>query len=178
MPLLNCPNAEDLLELVTIPNEISLVKRLSLKARVRFCASCREKVEKIENTWQGYFSPEPEITSSLLNVYSRLQKDETLILKGWKLEDARIASRRTLSQKAFQGGWLFRGGVSLAAAGLVAFIGATSLQQEETLNEVNMSASAEVPRVQIRIRDKDRVKVHYIQPKLLQTIEFETASAE
>ena len=61
----------------------------------------------IKTKWDAYFSPEPELTSSLIRVYSRLQNDETLILKGWKLSEQRPT--KSLGHRLLAEGWLFAG---------------------------------------------------------------------
>lgn len=178
--LLNCPKPEVLLELFTIPDEISLRQKLSTRAHAFFCAGCQDKLAQLQRSWSDFFKPEPDITPSLLKVYSRLQSDETLILKGWKLGEA--PRRRGARHFLFKEGWLFRGSVSLAMASMVVFVVTTSLSPRQNATEDLMverrSATGEVPLVQIRIQKKDQVKVHYLQPELLQTIEFETTRAE
>jgi hypothetical protein len=44
---------------------------------------------------------------------------------------------------------------------------------------VPVAANEHLPFAQIRVEDKDnnRVQVHYVQPELLQSVEFETTSA-
>ena len=178
MSLLKCPKPETLLEYVTIPDEMSAPKRLLLKLRTGSCPDCQRKIQSIRAKWDSYFAPEPDINSSLLNVYSRLQNDETLILKGWKLDDPRRA-KRTVGHRLIKEGWLFRGVVTGAMALLVVMVTLPSSDDPGTdLREVPMASRSSVPPVQIRIEDKDRVKVHYLQPELLQTIEFETASGQ
>lgn len=179
--LLNCPKPEKLLELFTIPGEISFTQRASTKTHAFFCGDCQAKLTHLKATWQSYFKPEPDITSSLLKVYSKLQKDETLILKGWKLGEA-PRKKRGVGHFLFNEGWLFRGSVGLGMAALVAVLAVGPLnrpqQTEDLVVDRFKSAKADLPLMQIRTEDKDRVKVRYVQPELLQTIEFETTSAE
>ena len=121
----------------------------------------------------------PDITSSLMRVYSRLQTDETLVLKGWKFGE--ISRLRSLGHFLFKEGWLFRGsiGIGMAAVVGVLTLGPLGRQQtDEAIVEHYRSAQSDVPRFQIREENKDRIKVRYLQPELLQTIEFETTSAE
>jgi hypothetical protein len=180
--LLNCPKPEKLLELFTIPGEISLRQRAVTKTHAFFCADCQQKLTHLKKSWEHYFKPEPDITSSLLKVYSRLQKDETLILKGWKFGEA--PRKRGVGHFLFKEGWFFRGAVGLSMASLIAFVTVGPVgnraqhHDEDGLVERYRSAQTDLPVVQIRQEDKDRVKVHYLQPELLQTIEFETTSAE
>jgi hypothetical protein len=177
---LNCPKPEKLLELFTIPTEISFRQKAFTRSHAFFCADCQAKLEHLQKSWQTYFKPEPDITPSILRVYSRLQNDETLMLKGWKLSET--PRKRGASHWLFKEGWLFRGGVGLGMAALVAVLTTGPLtttrraQEEDTggLVERYKAAKIDVPQVQIRIENKDRVKVHYLQPELLQTIEFET----
>jgi hypothetical protein len=163
-----CPTQEKLLEFHTIPQEINFFESGRIKYHLLSCECCTEKLRTLKAHWQQYFAPEPDVTSSLMRVYSRLQKDETLILKGWKLNETR--SRKNLKGILFSGGWLFRGAVSLALAAVVISVVIT---QQNNSKEANTSSSTQ-PFAQIRMENKNGVKVHYLQPELLQTIEFET----
>ncbi len=177
--LLNCPKPEKLLELFTIPAEISFRQRTLTKTHAFFCADCQQRLSHMKKNWGQFFKPEPDITPSLMNVYSRLQKDETLILKGWKFGEA--PRKRGAAHFLFKEGWLFRGSVGLGMAAVVGFLaigpGMRKPMEEDGLVERYKSAKADVPLFQIREENKDRVKVRYLQPELLQTIEFETTSA-
>ena len=151
------------------------MKAFRVKYHLRRCEPCQKVETKIRAQCESYFAPQPEITSSLLRVYSRLQKDETLILKGWKLDTGR--PQRTTSQRLLAGGWLFRGG--LAAASIV-IVGVLTLNRGNADEDERIAARRMEPRVpmaQIRIEQPGRVKVHYVEPELLQTMEFETTSA-
>jgi hypothetical protein len=163
-----CLSQEKLLEFHTIPQEINFFQRGRIKHHLFSCVSCTEKLKTLEAHWQQYFSPEPDVTSSLMRVYSRLQKDETLILKGWKLNETR--PHKSLKGILFSDGWLFRGAISLALAAVVLSVVMT---QQNNTKEINSSNSGQ-PLAQIRMENKNGVKVHYLQPELLQTIEFET----
>ncbi len=176
MQLLSCPKNEALLEMVSIPRELSVARRLRNKIHLSTCGKCREQTQILERKWEAFFSPEPEVTSSLLRVYSRLQKDETLILKGWKLNKSQ--PRRNNPMVWLAQGWLFRGGVVAALLGVITLVlwgrygNLANLDRGKELN----NASAAIPFAQIRMEDKNRIKVHYIQPELLQSIEFETTN--
>lgn len=165
---IKCPKQETLLEFYTIPLEINVFRRTAIKLHLVSCRGCSEKLNTLKASWENYFSPEPDITSSLMRVYSRLQKDETLILKGWKLNETK--HKKNIGSFLIHGGWLFRGSVSLALAFVV--LSVVISQQNET-KEINASTSSK-PLAQIRQENKNGVKVHYLQPELLQTIEFET----
>lgn len=165
---LNCPKSEDFLELVSIPEELSLISKLGLRAHLSFCSSCKSCFESTQLAWTNFLKPEPEITSSLLKVYSQLQNDETLILKGWKLGNQKRT--KELSGFLFNEGWLFRGGVFLSLGILVGVIAFSTLSQKPLEKE----ALPLGPLAQIRQQEKNKVKVHYLQPELLHTIEFET----
>lgn len=167
-----CPSSERLLEFVTIPMEISLYARASVKAHSYSCAHCQKQIQQIQKTWRSYFAPEPDIASSLLRVYSRLQKDETLILKGWKLGEMRKSP--TLSEWLFNRGWLFRGGVSIATATLLLLIVTAQMKTEPD----NLMVKNSAPFAQIRFEDEKETKVHFVRPELLQSIEFETTSSK
>ncbi len=167
-----CPKQEKLLEFFTIPQEISFFESSSIKIHLLSCQSCSQNLAHLKSNWEQYFSPEPDITSSLMRVYSRLQKDETLILKGWKLNETR--TQRNLSGQLIHGGWLFRGAVSLALAAVVLSVVIT---QQNDSKETNPLAPTQ-PLAQIRQENKNGVKVHYLQPELLQTMEFETTRSK
>lgn len=179
MWLLKCPNQETLLSWMTISGELPARERVAAKCHIFFCQSCQTQTESIRKTWNHYFKPEPDITSSLLRVYSNLKDDETLIIKGWKL-DQRQNRKRSLSHLMFKEGWLYRGAISTGFAGLVLFFGYTSLRPNTPaavgVPVANRTSNNEAQFMQIRVQEKDRVKVHYIQPELLQTVEFETTS--
>lgn len=170
-----CLKPETLLEYISLPEEFGRVKAFRVKLHLRRCADCQKVESQIRQQCDSYFAPQPEITSSLLRVYSRLQKDETLILKGWKLDTAR--PQRSASQRLLAGGWLFRG--SLAAASIV-IVGVLTLSRNNAEEDQRIAArrmEPKVPMAQIRIEQPGRVKVHYVEPELLQTMEFETTSA-
>ncbi len=172
MRLLNCPKTEGLLEFVSIPKEISLTRRLKHKLHLSTCQNCRERSQILEKKWSAFFTPEPEVTSSLLRVYSSLQKDETLILKGWKLSKSQ--PRKSFSPLVWLAeGWLFRGGVVAALVGVFSLVLWGRYSGMDRGKELS-NAAATIPFAQIRMEDKNRIKVHYIQPELLQSIEFET----
>ncbi len=109
--------------------------------------------------------------SSLMRVYSRLQKDETLILKGWKLNEGR--HKKSLGGILVNGGWLFRGAVSM---GLAAVVISVVMSQQSNGKQSN-AVIQQGPLAQIRLENKNGVRVHYLQPEVLQTIEFETTRA-
>lgn len=170
MRLLKCLKQDALLEFHSIPQEMSAFKRTCVRTHLATCEDCRARFEKIQSMWQSYFKPEPDITSSLLSVYSRLQSDETLILKGWKLGEAK--RKKTMSGLLFNEGWLFRGAISTGLFGLVGFV-VVSQTKTNSLSQP-VVAQNKAPLAQIRVEDKNTLKVHYLEPQLLQTIEFET----
>jgi hypothetical protein len=173
MRLLSCPKPENLFEWVSIPQELPLWSKVALGTHTMTCSSCQDQVESLRRTWQAYFTPEPDITSTLMKVYSRLQKDETLILKGWKLGEFRPeANRLSWSQH-----WVVRGGLVMGLGSIVGLVVLTTgIRGDKT--GVALMASAKVPLAQIRYEDKNIVKVRYVQPELLQSIEFETTSVD
>ncbi len=166
---LNCPNQELLLEFVTIPQEVGLKDRLLLSLHLKTCNRCQEQADTVQKKWNAYFKPEPEITSSLIKVYSRLKQDETLILKGWKLGNTESPSR----QNQTASNWLFRGAVGVGLLLIVFFVALS--QSKNNNNEFASENSSQVPYAQIRMEEKNRVKVQYMKPELLQTVEFETS---
>lgn len=172
MRLLKCLSQDCLLEYVSIPQEVSAWKKLHVRLHTVKCDACQNKLSSIRKNWDSYFAPETDITSSLLKVYSRLQTDETLILKGWKLGE--FQRRRDMNTALFKGGWLFRGAVSLGLAGLAVFVVLSQVSQNKTIEPRSTIASNQLPLAQIRVEEKNTVKVHYLEPELLQTIEFET----
>ena len=167
---LKCPKEDNFLQVVSVPDEISAVSKFFFKAHLAICSSCRLNFEKTQATWMSFLKPEPEITSSILKVYSRLQNDETLILKGWKLGKSR--KNQNLNGFLFQEGWLFRGSVFLGVGVIVAALVFSNLSQK-SIDKTQIGIGP-VPFAQIRQQEKNKVKVHYLQPELLHTIEFET----
>lgn len=174
MRILKCPKSEELLEFVSIYKELSVTSRLSTRAHILRCKKCSEKRAEIQTMWDSYLTPQPDITSSILSVYSRLQNDETLILKGWKLGES-PKRRDSWAQTFVKEGWFFRSAVSMGLAAVFAFVVATQLASQRTSEIVQPGQSAnKSPLAQIRVQEKNRVQVHYYEPELLQTIEFET----
>lgn len=165
---LNCPDQELLLEFITIPQEVALKNRLLLSLHLKTCKRCQEQSASVQRKWNSYFKPEPEITSSLIKVYSKLKQDETLILKGWKLGETE--SRAKKSQ--LTSNWLFRGAI---AASLLLIFSIALFQSNNSTPELSASNDSQVPYAQIRLEEKNRVKVQYMKPELLQTVEFETS---
>jgi len=166
---LNCPEQELLLEFVTIPQEVSIKNRLLLSLHMKTCERCQEQSKAVQKKWNAYFKPEPEITSSLIKVYSKLKQDETLILKGWKLGETESRSRNT----QVTSNWLFRGAISVGLLLMVFFVALS--QSKNTNSDLASSSNNHVPYAQIRLEEKNRVKVQYMKPELLQTVEFETS---
>lgn len=172
MPLLSCPNSEQLFEFVSISQEMSWARRTSFRVHNAFCQDCHKKSADLQKTWQSYFTPEPDITSSLMRVYSRLQNDETLILKGWKLGE--LPRPRSASDFLLGGGWLFRGAVSVAAMVILVLLVSSQMGTERPEH----LAANTIPFAQIRYENENSVQVQYVKPELLQTIEFETTSGQ
>jgi hypothetical protein len=171
MPFLKCPDSERLFEFVTIPTEMSLSQRGLTKFHLFTCASCKIKKGNIENKWAAYFQPEPEVTSSLIKIYSRLQNDETLILRGWKLGEQQ--SRR---QRGIVGsGWVFRGGVALGVASLAVVLVVSQIKVTERPRTSFISSP--IPYAQIRVEDKNRIQVQYVRPELMGSMEFQTTDS-
>jgi len=167
MPLLKSPQPEKLLQYLSIPEELSLFDKLHVRLHLFVSPSCRKAVADTQHKLDSFFTPEPDITSSLIRVYSKLKTDETLVLSGWKL--GQLSNRRkSLKRFAFAEGWLFRGGVG-AVAGLALFL-AFSQNQKPSLD----LKPRPLPLAQIRFEDQNKVQVHYVRPELLHTIEFET----
>ena len=171
--MLKCPSQEKLLSYETIPDETSRILRFWITLHLNFCHPCSETRQRIRNTWNAYFSQDLDVTSSLIRVLGNLQKDETLILKGWKLGGSR---RRTLSDSLLRQGWLFRGAVSLGLAGITFIFVWSSVRSNSEMALRPQPQSGTIPLAEIREDDKIGIKVHYVQPQLLQSIEFETTS--
>ncbi len=168
-----CPSQERLLSYETIPDETSKSLRLWISVHLLMCHGCRDTRKKIRETWDAYFSQPLDVTSSLIRVLGRLQKDETLILKGWKLG----RSRRPVGTEAWlRQGWVFRGGVVAGLAGIAFLLVSNSTKMEPEVALRPVPQSATIPLTEIREEAKHGVKVHYVQPQLLQSIEFETMS--
>ena len=173
MPLLQCPKEEWLLQFVSIPKDLPFFKRLRIGSHLRSCKQCQSKRQNIVEKLEAYFTP-PDITSSLLNVYSRLQRDETLILKGWKLGEISPSRRRQVSVLA--NGWAFRGAVAVGLGCLaVIFVMADRQGLSESQGQrVARQNHREIPFAQIRLQQKNRIQLQYIRPELVQSVEFET----
>lgn len=168
----NCPSQETLMGFLSMPAEMRRWERLKVRAHLVRCNPCQEKKARIQATFDSYFQPEPEVASSLLRVYSRLQRDETLILKGWKLNDFR--SQRPSAVKVMARSWGFPAGIAVALGLSVVFF---SPAFRQNVQEAPVEyASAGMPRMPIRVREKNSVKVRYVQPELLHSVEFETGS--
>lgn len=167
----NCPNPDRFLEYVSIPRELTAWSRLNFKIHLASCSGCKETFQRVSKGWNEILVPEPEVTSSILKVYSRLQKDETLILKGWKL--GRVKPRAAMA--GWQT-WAFRGAVMSS----LTLIGVSVLWQKnhEERSKSFSNVSATIPYARIRYEDKNRVKVQYVQPQLLNSMEFETSPGE
>ncbi len=170
-----CPKQEQLLEFATLASELSASQRIRYGWHKFRCADCRKSLEAIQQKWQIYFTPEPETASSLIKVFSKLQKDETLILKGWKLGN--VTPRRA-PQRAIREGWLFRGGVSVGVAAALVLVLTSRFKSplEVQPQSASLNTHPEAPLAQIRYEEKNGVQVHYVKPELLQSIEFETTS--
>ncbi len=169
--LQSCPSTERLLESISFPGERGFLSLARLKAHTFGCRSCKKNLNELRDTWKNTFQPEPEIATSLLRVYSRLQRDETLILKGWKLED--LLNKRPSSSRLFLRTWAFPAGVAFAAIVSVLWFSPYFGSQE---TEIAATKQSQVPLSSIRVRDGNAVRVHYVQPELLHSMEFETVS--
>lgn len=184
---MKCPNQESLFEYVSIPGEMRRMARFRIGLHTGRCAKCQQQMQKMKATWESYFTPEPDITDSLMRVYSRLQADETLILKGWKLNDFRAVRSITRTVRESRvASWASTGALAVAAMLLIIFAGpqlfragSVPVAPVALPPSAVASTSSKLPFAQIRVEDKDnnRVQVHYVQPELLQSIEFETTSA-
>lgn len=183
MLFLKCPKNEKILELVSIAKELPRFERMALGAHMRFCADCRKNAEVISERWKAFFQPEPDLTPSLLRVYSRLRQDETLVIKGWKLNDPRLLAGRwrpLVESRAKR--WIVSGGLASAIAATLAVVIWTQVDSRPRMQANNAAAHltapqpSQIPFAQIRLQDKNRVQVHYVQPELLHTIEFETTN--
>lgn len=173
----SCPKEERLLELASVAQEMPRTERLRLKWHLSGCASCRTQVEELRMAFESYLAPEPDVASSLLRVYGKLQADQTLLLKGWKLNETRPATdwRSVL----FHRGWLFRGG--LAAAGIAAAWGFFLAPGSPSTAMAPLPAQppdsiGAPPWAQFRIEDHNSVRVHFVRPELVHSSEFETVS--
>ncbi|MBY0369800.1 hypothetical protein K2X33_03880 [bacterium] len=171
----NCPKPESLLEVLSIPTEMGRLNRWKVQAHTLACKPCQQKMANLRQTWNSYFQPEPEIATSLLRVYSRLQQDETLVLKGWKLGEFR--SPRISPARLFMRSWGFPTGIAVALGiSAVIFSPAFQAQEESLLAEAQPTRT--LPRAAVRVREGNAVRVQYAQPKLLHSVEFETVSTQ
>lgn len=175
MPLLKCPDSDSLFEYVTIPTEMRAWNRAGMRAHAFVCPPCQQKIKAIQEKWDAYFTPEPDVTASLIKVYSRLQRDETLVLKGWKLGG--VQRPKSLRESVVAQGWLFRGSVAASLAAVAFVLVSPQLKSEKEAAMVSATPqAAQLPLARFRVEDKNSIKVHYVQPELLQSIEFETVS--
>lgn len=165
-----CPKPESLFEYVTVSSVMSFWRKFWLKQHLRKCSKCETLINSISKSWSSFFEPEPEVTTSLLKVYSRLQRDETLILKGWKFNtrDSGLCNREW---KSFSGAI----GVGLICTVIIGIGFIFKYLPFNYRNKDSMRANVTLPFAQIRTEDRNTIKVHYVQPELLNTIEFETA---
>ena len=157
-----CPKQETLLEWVSISAQMRPTTRVFLWWHTRVCRGCTHRIQALKRSWSQLLRPEPDVIDSIIRVYSRLKRDETLILKGWKLGDLRTRSVIP---------WIFRGSIAFSALVLAFWVAIYSFSEDST-PQVKLDG----PMAQIRYEDKNRVQVRYVRPELLQSIEFETAS--
>jgi len=173
----SCPKEERLLELASVAAEMRRTERLRLKWHLSGCADCRTQVDELRMAFESYLAPEPDIATSLLRVYGKLQADQTLLLKGWKLNE----TRQTTDWKSvlFNRGWLFRGGLAvagLAVAWGVWFAPGSTNTAMAPLPQAPPDSIGAPPWAQIRIEDRNSVRVHFVRPELVHSSEFETVS--
>lgn len=169
MPNQNCLKSDQLLQYFTIQSELGFVTKFKTKWHLKKCQGCAERFNKVQSTWNQYFNPEPEIAPSLIRVYAKLQRDETLILKGWKLEN--FKSTRSLSQKLFRQGWVYYGAVTSSLLGVMGFF----MYNQMTVNRaLTLSEKKSSPVAQIEFNQKDKVNVYYVKPELLHHVQFQT----
>jgi hypothetical protein len=184
MSFLKCPKNEAILEYVSIAKELPSLSRWSMATHFAVCADCRTRSEQLLKKWESFFQPEPDLTPSLLRVYSRLGKDETLVLKGWKLNDSRILRGRwQWPLRTSHARHFVMGGGAVALAAVLTMVIWMPTEKSSRVEMQNASAKMSpsflnnsTPFAQIRLQEKNRVQVHYVQPELLHTIEFETTN--
>ncbi len=166
---MGCPKTETILEWVSIPSEMSRFQRLRLLWHTAVCRTCRGHRDQIRSSWYSTLLSEPDVTDSIIRVYSRLKHDETLCLKGWKLGQSRTNARV----------WLFPGAVATGVLALTLWVAIPSTPLVPTGNSAPATLSGrDTPLAQIRFEDKNRIQVHYVRPELLHSLEFETASGQ
>ncbi|GEM_PF-1397335 len=182
--LLKRPSSEELFEFISIPQELSWLKRNKIALQIRLDSKLNAQVEKLRDTWTSYFKPEPDVMDSVMRVYSKLRSDETVILKGWKLCQAHAVVRPKRDYSSW--GVVGTAGVAAAVGAIVLFTGERGQGGYEAANGEGglrtvqmMSAPIEIkrtkaPLARIRTQDRNSVQVQYVQPELLQSIEFET----
>lgn len=170
--LKNCPSKEKILEFSCFSGALSFFEKLSIKMHLFHCQKCKEKNAEAFSHWQNVFHLKNDFqTESLLNVYSRLQKDETLILKGWKLENPTFrGSERFALSKTLNVGLAV---ITLVVISTFTFLGTNIFR---TPNQVY--SLKEAPRntlqAKVKIKDRNRVQTHYLEPQLIRMVEFET----
>ncbi len=164
--LINCPKNEKILEFITIKESIPIFKKIAMCIHLMFCKVCSEKKKVFTKEWENLTEPSYDITKSLLRIFSRLQNDETLILQGWKL--GKIPRKRWVP-------FLISPRFVLVATFLLA-IAIFVIFKNGTGKVYTLKSEDHLPYIKYRFQDKNKVTVHYIEPELIQTVEFETSS--
>lgn len=162
-----CLNSDLLLQYVSIPSELNWQTKFKTRWHLKKCSDCSAQFNKIQDTWNHYFTPEPDIAPSLIRVFAKLQRDETLILKGWKLSN--IQSKPSLKEVLVNRGWLYYGAIASSFVGVISFF---------TLNQASMTPVAQnekkAPVARIQFEEKNGVNVYYVKPELLHRVQFQT----
>jgi len=166
--LFKCPSKDAWLEWVSTPQSISLLKKFYFRTKLTICSHCQETEASVKKLWMQFSEPEPDLTDSLIRVFHKLQKDETLVLKGWKLNEPPLKKRAPVIPLRW---------VGVATAATMLFVSAWWLQSQQPVHKpIASRAFTTFPKAQIRRQENNTVKVHYIQPELVETLEFETDS--
>jgi hypothetical protein len=169
MPKFRCLSSDALFKYFSVRNEVRLFDQVKTFFHLKKCTQCESKYKTIQNTWKEYFTPEPEIAPSLIKVYAKLQRDETLVLKGWKLEN--FSQSYKLNHWLFNRGWLYYGSVPTALAAVITFL---AVSQNSKNPPVVANNKQSLPYAQIRYEDSNKVNVIYVKPELLHRVEFQT----
>lgn len=170
MLLRNCPEKTRWLEYISIPHEMSFFQRSAMRLHGSKCEPCLTTIAALQKEWNSLFSGDGDLTPSLMRVLSKLKNDETLILKGWKLGNVKP---RVSTRQMVRSGWVFRGAISIA---LVAVVSLVMLRQRDTAESSAQTGQSLLrkPLAQFRFENQNGIKVHYVQPELVESIEFRT----
>lgn len=180
------PSTDEIFRFVSIPDEMTFVQRAHLYVWKTCNRDVRNQVTEIQSRWNACFHPEPDVTDSVMRVYSKLATDETLILKGFKIGASRARTSHRLDTNFGWFNWKVGvfGGVPIALFIVLFWTPTMDRPEPGDLALVTPVSSgtfqgirnSDIPLARIRVQERNTVRVKYVQPELLQSVEFETTS--